>query len=402
MALPGEYVIEDAVRSIDDVIVYRANHPIHGVVNVYQPDYTLPAAVIRVVRQRLYQKGLRMRNLSLLNVPFVTKALEVSQNPNEPYVVTKYAKHDLEDLISNGVIIKPKRLFTILSQVLDAILNLAANGWVMERIHPRQIKLPEINTGNVSFTIIEGTEQQLDAAEATATQVDKTPGSEAVTAPFQEKSEGYSALVPTVRITQGIEETQTQEGTASISVPQGREGEDTVTLETDTTVSSAQRQARIRQRNIYLFGSITYQLLFGRTYQSNDKPAAMNIKRLGRRWRKVLEKALNEDVKQRYDTYEKMRRDVKRSLDRNKRLALASVPFLLLLALIGSYFAYEQYRRHKIMTSEAGQAIKSFLEIVNKTNDDFPELGEPKETPPPVDEQSILSPFDKVEPIEEN
>jgi hypothetical protein len=96
-----------------------------------------------------------------------------------------------------------------------------------------------------------------------------------------------------------------------------------------------------------------------------------------------------------------MLRDVRRALNRNKRVAVASIPFLLLLAVIGSYFAYERYRRHKIMTSEAGQAIKSFLDIVNKTNDEFPTLEKPKPEPPKPDEQTILEPFDKIEPIRE-
>ena len=143
MALPSEYVVEDAVRSIDDVIVYRANHPIHGTVNVYLPDDTLPLEFAATVRKHLYQNGLQMRNVSLLNVPFATKALEVSQNPNEPYIVTKYSKHDLEDFISNGLTIKPRRMFVILSQLLEAIINLAANGCLIERVHPRQVKLPE-------------------------------------------------------------------------------------------------------------------------------------------------------------------------------------------------------------------------------------------------------------------
>ena len=30
MSLPNEYVIEEIVKNIDDVVVYRADHPIHG------------------------------------------------------------------------------------------------------------------------------------------------------------------------------------------------------------------------------------------------------------------------------------------------------------------------------------------------------------------------------------
>ena len=116
MPLPDEYIIEEVVRNIDDVIVYRADHPIHGMVNVYLPDDTLPQEVLKKARQRLYKKGLKMRELALMNLPFIAKALEVSQNPNEPYIVTQYTEHDLEWLISNGVTLKPKRMFVILSQ----------------------------------------------------------------------------------------------------------------------------------------------------------------------------------------------------------------------------------------------------------------------------------------------
>ena len=118
MALPAEYVIEDAVRSIDEVIVYRANHPIHGKVNIYLPDQALPAGLSGEVKKRLYQSGLQMRDISLLNVGLLTKSLEVSQNPNEPYIVTKYSKHDIEEMINNGVTLNPKRIFMILSQFM--------------------------------------------------------------------------------------------------------------------------------------------------------------------------------------------------------------------------------------------------------------------------------------------
>ena len=101
MSLPSEYVIENAIGSIGDIIIYRAEHPIHGTVSVYQLDDNLPAGFVEEAKKRLYQSGLRMRDMSLLNPRFVTKTLEVSQNPNEPYVVTKYAKYDLEELINH-------------------------------------------------------------------------------------------------------------------------------------------------------------------------------------------------------------------------------------------------------------------------------------------------------------
>jgi hypothetical protein len=156
------------------------------------------------------------------------------------------------------------------------------------------------------------------------------------------------------------------------------------------------------QRNIHILGNLAFQLLFGRKYVSSDKISKANIRELGRRWRRVLEKTLNEKTAERYDTYENMLRDIRNATNRNKRLAIASVPFLIVLAVVGSYFAYERYREHKIMTSEAGKAIESFLEIVNKTQDNIPELIIPQDEPNKPDEQTILSPFDNIKPIEED
>ena len=61
------------------------------------------------------------------------------------------------------------------------------------------------------------------------------------------------------------------------------------------------------------------------------------------------------------------------------------------------YVSYEKYHRHKIMTSEAGQAIKNFLDIVNKTNSEIPELQKPQTPSPDQDDSKILKPFDEIE-----
>jgi hypothetical protein len=54
------------------------------------------------------------------------------------------------------------------------------------------------------------------------------------------------------------------------------------------------------------------------------------------------------------------------------------------------------------MTSEAGQAIKSFLDIVNETDDEFPELKKPKQPPSTPDDETVLEPFDKIEPVDKD
>ncbi|MHC4259192.1 MAG: hypothetical protein ACYSTF_02090 [Planctomycetota bacterium] len=378
MPVPSEYVIEEAVRSIDDIIVYRAEHPIHGMVDIYLPDDTLAPDAVAAARKRLFHNGLQMRNVSMLDIPFVTKALEVSQNPNEPYIVTKYAKHDLEELIDNGVVIRPKRMFVVLGQVLKAIVNLVGNGIVMDRIHPRQVKLSDSDSGDISFTLIENVEQQINVVEPTASTISYE---------LSEAVDGPGAIT--------AEATETTGAAVSTEV----DAERTVTCAADGITEGTQKRLRAIQRNIYLLGSIAYQMLFGRKYQSSDKVASVNIRKLARRWRKVLTKALGGEVDLRYSKYESMLKDVNKALDRNKRAAVASLPFLVLLVIIGSYLAYQRYHRYKIMTSKAGQAIKGFLEIVNKTKDEVPELEKPEPASQLPDEQTILKPFDEIKPI---
>jgi serine/threonine protein kinase len=407
MSLTSECLIGEAIRSVDDVIVYQADHPIHGIVNVYLPDEALPPELARAVKRRLYQNGLRMRSLSLLNLPLVTRALEVSQNPNEPYIVTKSLKHDLEELISNGVTIKPKRMFGILSQVLQAIINLATNGWEIDHIHPRQIKLVELHTGDISFTVIEGAGQKTNMTRTATAAAD---GELSDTTKPQGDDKEDRAFAPTAKITQRIDEPRTEKvqgenRTPKATTPAYTAHDDigrTATLDESAQLKYAQKRLRMTQRNIYFLGNITYQLLFGRKYEPSDKVVAANIRKLSRRWRKILDKALSQNLDYRYDTYETMLRDVRKASSRNKRVAIASIPFLLLLVIIGSYFAYEQYHEYKIMTSEAGQAIESFLDIVNKTNDTFPELKKPEPASPRPDDQTILEPFEKIEPVDED
>ena len=203
----------------------------------------------------------------------------------------------------------------------------------------------------------------------------------------------------TVPITEKAEEKQTLNDKAHAEHP---DPDATSTLDKNIPVEGVRNELRTAQRNIYILGNIAFQLLFGRKYLSSDKLSVANIRELGRRWRKVLEGALSEDVAGRYETYEKMLSDIRKASNRNKRVAIASVPFLIVLAVIASYFSYERYREHKIMTSEAGQAIKNFLDIVNETKDEFPELTKPEAEPNKPDEQTILSSFDNIKPVDEN
>ena len=178
--------------------------------------------------------------------------------------------------------------------------------------------------------------------------------------------------------------------------------EATVAVGEHATTKDAERQLWAVQRNIYTLGNITYQLLFGRKYESSDDVARANIRKLAGRWRKILEKALSEDIERRYSTYERMLQDVRKSASRNRRMAVASTPFLLLAVVIAGYLGYEKYREHRIMTSDTGQAIKSFLEIVTETQDEIPELNRPEPQSPTPDDETILSPFNKIDVADES
>jgi hypothetical protein len=384
MSLPSEYTIEEAVKPIGNVVAYRANHPIHGKVNIYLPDYTLSRQLVRATADKLYRDGLRLRDLSVQDVPLIEKTLEVSQNPNEPYIVTASIEHDLEEHISNGLTVKAKNIFRILRQVLEAISNLSAIGWSVDRIHPAQIKLPQAQGGQISFSVIEGLEYSTEPHEMTTDSANNVSREEI----------GKSQL-QTVRISQTPDETPTQQ----VSIPPPKEHEPNAGLDSGENKPTHSRTTR---RNIYLLGTMCYQLLFARKYGAGDKTALENIASLPRRWRRVLNKTLSEDQENRYHDYGAMLNDVRRALNRNRRTAIASIPVLVILILILGYQAYGRYHRHKIMTSEAGQAIESFLEIVNTTDDEFGPLEKPETARPGPNEQTILSPFDKIEPIPED
>jgi len=396
MSLPGELVIEDTVGGTGEIVIYRGNHPIHGTVSVYVPDENLQPEHARAVKTNLYQSALRMRELSLLNLRCVIKALQVSQNPNEPFIITEYARHDLYELISNGITMERKRVFAILSQVLEAIVNLAATGWVIDRIHPRQIKLTQAHVGDIGLAIIEGMEQSVSVARDDTPAAAGRPNDVGTKTIVMKDTADSLTLPPQAKTARPADRTQPITGPPHTDTPsQDKATEDNALLEDD------QSRLSETQENINSLGNIAYRLLFGRKYRSSDKSARANIRKLAGRWRKILERALSQDAEYCYDTYDSMLREVRKASNRNKRVALVSTPFLLLLAVIAAYFAYGQYREHRIMTSEAGQAIESFLDIVNETRDEVPELKVPQPySPNAPDDRTILSPFSTIKPAD--
>lgn len=394
MSLPSEYILGDVLRSMNDIIVYRAEHPIHGTVDVYLPDSNLPWELSGQVKKHLYQNGRHMRNMSLLNMPYVTKALEVSQNPKEPYIVTKHQEHDLEEFISNGVLIPTKRMFSMLLQVFDAVINLASNGWIIGRIYPCQIKVPQADTGDISFNVIEGADKCIEM-DPNAHKIDRK-----IKKPSDKGETSKNSFTPADVKNQPVSEAESPGFTAPVDSSVGKSPTQTITEEPQ--IKAEHKESMMMQRNITLLGNVAYQLLFGRKYELSDKLAAVNIRKLPARWCRILERALNQDAENYYDGYETVRRDVYRALTRNKRIALYSIPFWLILILIVGYYSYERYHVHKIMTSEAGQSIESFLNIVNKTDSEIPELEKPQAPPPEPDDSAILEPLEKIDSVGED
>lgn len=395
MAIPDEYSIKEVVRTADNITVCRAEHPIHGTVAIYRPADALPSETDIAIKKHLYQSGIQMRSISQLYLPFVTIILEVSQNPNEPYIITEYVKYDLETLISEGVRLKPKRIYQIFSQVLQAVISLAKNGWQVDRLNPLQIKLIDTFKGDITFTTIGGSGYQ---ASVTKTSTVPTEGKRTDTVTLEAEQDTASAniqsrndtLAPTQEITNTIGETQALN---NIPLTRGLSSniEPTMTLSQSGDTIGLAKAPGLTQRNIYILGGIAYQLLFGGKYHLSDSVAAINIKKLGSKWRTILDKSLSPNLEDRYGSYETMLHDIKRVLSKNKRIAIAAAPLVVLLVIIGGYLGYKQYHQYKIMTSKAGQAIENFLSIVNKTDSDFPEPYTPESN-----DNTILKPFDDI------
>ena len=389
MAIPDEYKIEEVVRKAENMMICRADHPIHGKVFIYMPDDALHPEVAAIVKRHLYQSGIQMRGISQLYLPFVTKTLEVSQNPNEPYIITEYSKYDLEKLINEDIRLKPKRIYQIFSKVLQAIMSLSENGWQTDGLNPYQIKLSDIDQGDVTVTALLSTGLQ-PIVTGTA------PAPKAVglgeTATLKTEKDSVSVFPPTQTLKDdAVEKTQTLK--KGITIDQSRSGiEPTATLQQDAALAN-EKEVRLVQRNIYILGGLAYQLLFGEKYRLSDSIAVVNIRKLSAKWRTVLEKALSPSLEERYESYESMLRDIERALSRNKRIAMAITPLVVLLLMAGGLFGYRQHHRHQIMTSEAGQAVKNFLDIVDKTESNFPEPSSASQEP---NDDSILRPFDEI------
>jgi len=398
MAIPNEYTIEGVVRKINNMVVCRADHPIHGTVIIYMPNDALPPEAGATVKRHLYKSGVQMRCISQLCLPFVTKTLEVSQNPNEPYIITEYSKYDLEKLINEGVKLKPKRIYQMFLQVLEAIMSLSENGWQTDRLEPYQIQLSDIHEGDVTITALLSTGFE---ATVTGTIPISKEGILTDTMTLKTEKDSDSVFPPTQTLKDNtIEKTQTLKN--DITIDQSHSGiEQTLTLQQDATLAGEKERTLI-QRNIYILGSLAYQLLFGGKYHLSDSNTIVNIRKLSAKWRAVLNKALNPSLEDRYESYEAMLRDIRRALSRNKRIAIAIAPLIVLLLIAGGVLGYKQYHRHKIMSSEAGQAIKNFLDIVNKTNSEFPAPYKLSDHEP--NDDTILRPFDEItnQPAEDN
>ena len=215
------------------------------------------------------------------------------------------------------------------------------------------------------------------------------------TVTLKTEKDSASVFPPTQTLKDNVlERTQTLKNGATIN--QSHSGiEPTITLSQNGTLAG-EKELRLIQRNIYILGGLAYQLLFGEKYHLSDGNAIVNIRKLGAKWRTVLDKALSPSLEDRYESYESMLRDIKRVLSRNKRIAIGIAPLIVLLLIVGGLFGYRQYHRYQIMTSEAGQAIENFLNIVNKTNSEFPDLYKLSDAFHEPNDDAILRPFDEV------
>jgi serine/threonine protein kinase len=388
MAIPEEYVFEEITYKVDNVVIHRARHPIHGKVYIYMPDDTLPPETAITVKRHLYQNGIRMRNISQLQLPFVTRTLEVSQNPNEPYIIIEYTRYNLQGLINDGTRLKPKRVFQVFSQILEAVTSLGAEGWQTGHLHPSQIQLRDIHEGDATFTPLEDSGSETNIQNAITDSVEETPTHTVTLKKTDWKVSAQKGEAGTA------EDVGTSKRQRAPKLP-------TATVSQDRGTELLERELRSIQRNIYILGDIAYQLLFGSEYRLSDNTAAINIQKLSSRWRKIVNKALSPSLEERYETYEAMLSDINKALSRNKRIAIGVAPVFVLLLVAGVLLGYNQYHRHKIMTSEAGQAIENFLNIVDKTSSEFGQPLEPLPSPIEPNDDDILKPFEEITTLTE-
>ena len=395
MAIPNEYTIEKLLDKTEKITVYRAYHPIHGTVAVYTPNDALPPEAANTVRKTLYQRGIQMRSISQLNLPFVTRALEVSQNPNEPYIITEYVKYNLQNAINDCVKLKPKRVYQIFSQILSAIVSLAENGWQIDFLEPYQIKLDDIHQGNITFTAIGIGGFQTTGTKTISISTGKLPS----TITLKTEKDSATILPPTQTLKDSIiEKPQTLKNNFTEGQSQPSGIEPTITLLQGDTTSEGEKELRLTQRNIHILGDIAYQLLFGKKYHLSDIAVAVNINKLGSKWRTILDRALSLSLDIHYNSYEVMLHDVNKVITRNKRIAVGAMPLIVLGLIAGVYLGINKYIEYKetqkIMSSEAGQAVESFLNIIDKTKSDFPQLQKPSSSQD--NDDVILKPFDEI------
>lgn len=388
MAIPEEYVFEEITYKFDNLVIHRASHPIHGKVYIYMPDDNLPPETAVKVKRHLFQNGIRMRTISQLQLPFVTRTLEVSQNPNEPYIITEHTKYNLQALINEGTKVKCKRVFVIFSQILKAIISLSEEGWQTGHLDPFQIQLRDINEGGGTFTPLESTGSEANIQSAITDTVEETP-TQTVTVKKTERKAATQKELPECE-----KEARRENEPQSPKLSSDKISQDRGTEQPD-------RDLRSTHRNIYILGDIAYRLLFGSEYRLSDNTAVVNIQKLGSRWRKILNKALSPNLEECYGSFESLLSDINKALTRNKRIAIGAAPIFVLLLGGGVLFGYNQYSRHKIMTSEAGQAIENFLRIVNKTSSESGPPLERPEGPAEPNDDVILKPFDELTTLSE-
>ena len=160
MILPDEYKLGDNVKESGNLQIYRATHPIHNQVRVYLPKSDLPNETRDIIYRELYSTGLLLQEVTLMNIPYVAKTLDISRNPEKPYIVTEDLEYDLQDAIDNRIGFKPTRVFSILSQILECFDCLLSNGFFVHKITPNQILIPSYSKGDVKITFTERTIQK--------------------------------------------------------------------------------------------------------------------------------------------------------------------------------------------------------------------------------------------------
>jgi hypothetical protein len=368
MALPANYTVEAAVGNLGKIAIYRASHPIHGTVAVYKPAEQLRHEQLTQVRQLLYQHSLWLRDISERDISGIAKALEVSQNPDDPYIVTAWWENDLATFLDTAPKLKRSAATKLFAGICKAVSIAEVNGFSLGQLQASSIKLEGVNPVLLTVGVLSDLASSSRGTLSIASQPGMTDGSVTQTLKTGiSKDKPGSTQAPTVTIREG--------GTV--------------------TLPNHQETTEVVHMNLYTLGTILYQLLFREKYYSADARVAGRIKGLPKRWRVITSRLINMSGESYYSSYDTLLLDVRKALARNKRVVLGFTPVFVLLLVLMAWWGHNWYSNYQIRTSNAAEALKQFMNLAASSTS-LPEVPRVRDVNVIDNDAQILKTFEGI------